>query len=48
MAARAKKPEINWDYLGGKKQVIKNTKKIFQERKKRENELLVCVYFTKR
>lgn len=47
MVARAKKPKINWDCLGSKKQAIKKDKKIFQERKEEEKEVLVCIYFIK-
>lgn len=48
MVAKAKNLEINWDCLRNKKQITKEGKKIFQERKEREKEVLVHIYFIKR
>lgn len=48
MVARAKKPKINWNCLGGKKKAIKGDKKIFHKEEVREDEGLVYIYFTRR
>lgn len=47
MALKAKKPEINWVCLEGKKQAIKEVKKISQEGEEEEEEMLIYIYFMK-